>query len=887
MDEQASRYLIGIDLGTTNSAVTFVDTDESSWRVQRFPVAQLVDTDTVEARDTLPSFHFEPPQFTPAPRIWDEAGRQRYTVGFHARDAGSELPGRFISSAKSWLSHSGVDRTAGLLPWQAVDDIKRISPVEVTARLLGHIRNVWNHEHPKNPLEEQDVVITVPASFDEVARELTVEAARQIGISRLVLLEEPQAAFYAWMQRNPDHPLPEGHKILVIDVGGGTTDLSLIEVGAERSFRRGAVGDHLILGGDNLDLELAQRLEERLGRLKPRQWNVLVRKCRQAKEALLGDQAPASQTITLPGGGLRLIGGSKKVELQRDEALEWLRSRFLPDCQLGTPIEANAEARRSEFGLPFASDTAITRHLAHFIHSHGGQVDAVLFNGGFFSSAAFREDVLTHLSAWLGQRPNELVNPRLDLAVAEGASAYGMVRRGEGQAIEAGLARTYYIGVSEGDSVRALCLAPAGLQEGAQVTIPRDFRLTIKRPARFPIFVSSLRTSDQPGDLVDIDPNEIRALPPIQTVLQAGKKAKVAEIGVRISAELTAIGTLDVRCSEVDGERSWRLPFDVRSTTQTEVEAHEGTAEQEGLVDEHSVLECRALIQQCFRDKTMPPEQLTRQLEEVTGQKRAEWPTSLLRALWEETWAHQTMRQAGPVQEMRWLNLLGFSLRPGAGFAADDWRVDQTWRLFKNGVHHAKNEGCRADWWILWRRVAAGLSAGRQQELAAPLIASLKRGHLRGHEELEIWRLLGSLEWLESDVRKWLAEQTIGRIRKDGMKADKGVAIWTLARLASREPATVPSNRALPAEWVGDWVAFLIHRGETTHGLAFALMQMARFTDDRFRDLEEDLRERTAAFLEQMDQARYADLVRVGGQLDREDEGRLFGDALPIGLRID
>ena len=421
---------------------------------------------------------------------WMAANRDEppHVVGFFARDHGAEAPGRLISSAKSWLCHSGVDRTAELLPWHATADVQRLSPVEVSSRYLLHVRAAWDARFPQHPLAQQDFVLTLPASFDEVARELTIKAAALAGLPRVVLIEEPQAAFYAWIDAHRgdwDQLVQPGQKILVCDIGGGTSDFTLIRVrrgtGGKVQFHRVAVGEHLILGGDNLDLALAHHLEQRLagdgaaasalpasgergGQLPPRQWAMLVQRSRQLKETLLGPAAPQQLTLSLPWAGSRLIGGARQIEVNRSEIHDLLVEGFFPL----TPLDARPSRRGSgfqEFGLPFAPDPAVTRYLAAFLTAHrhvaledvdlpSGQdparPDIVLFNGGLFESPVLRQrmiDALRHMFGG-GWAPIVLDNDRLDLAVARGAAYYGMVRRGLGVRIAAGLARTYYIGVA-------------------------------------------------------------------------------------------------------------------------------------------------------------------------------------------------------------------------------------------------------------------------------------------------------------------------------------------------------------------------------------------------------------------------------------------------------
>ena len=751
--EKPSRYTVGIDLGTTNSAVGYVDTAEKLWTDRTFEIPQLVAPGEIEARETLPSFHYETaPGELPADSLalpWGAKDR-KFAVGFFARDHGVSMPGRLIASAKSWLCHSGVDRTAELLPWHGAPDVERLSPVEASSRYLAHISEAWDFRFPEHPLAEQDVVLTLPASFDEVARELTVKAAKLAGLPRVVLIEEPQAAFYAWIHDQGDqwdHLVQPGLKILVCDIGGGTSDFTLIRVrrgeGGKVQFLRVAVGEHLILGGDNLDLAVAHHLEQKLtrgGKLEPRQWAVLVRSCRHVKEALLSSNPPERLAVNLPGTGSRLIGGGLQIEVTRDEVQQLLLEGFLPRVAL----EDKPISRRSgfqEFGLPFAPDAAMTRYLASFLTAHRhvaigdeppaapdhdpARPDLVLFNGGLVASPVLRARLLEVLASWFAEsqaqpwNPNVLANERLDLAVAHGAAYYGMVRRGVGIRIAAGLARTYYIGAesAERNEATAVCLLPAGIEAGQEVNLAdRPFELLIRHPVEFPLYVSSTRLTDRPGELLAVDPEQMTSLPPIRTVLEAQKKGASESLVVNLHARLTEIGTLDLWCSEAQGPRTWRLQFDVRAATETDRAGHLGAGEAEGVIDESLVNDCRRLIHAAFSAdagaSTIKPESLVKQLEERTELRRRDWPMSLLRNFWEALVEMEPGRRRSAEHETRWLYLFGFSLRPGYGLAVDDWRVAQTWRLLQGKrIHHTP--ACRVEWLILWRRIAGGLSAGQ------------------------------------------------------------------------------------------------------------------------------------------------------------------------------
>lgn len=934
-ESSASRYVVGIDLGTTNSAVCYVDTAEAPWQVRTFLVPQLVAPGVIEARETLPSFHYEPAAGElPAEAIRLPWSREApgYAVGFFARDHGTLVPGRLVVSAKSWLSHSGVDRTAPILPWHGAPDVQRLSPVEVSARYLAHVRDAWDATFPGEPLAEQDLVLTLPASFDEVARELTVKAATRAGLSRVVLIEEPQAAFYAWIYKHAhdwQEKVEPGQKILVCDIGGGTSDFTLIRVRADPDgkvrFHRVAVGEHLILGGDNLDLALAHHLERRLvgdGKLEPRAWAILVRTCRQVKETLLGNEAPERLTVNLPGAGSRLIGGGLHVEVTRDEVRELLVEGFFPRV----PLEAKPVSRRSgfqEFGLPYAPDPAVTRYLAAFLTAHRhvaldaaealrdhdpARPDIVLFNGGVFESRLLQKRLVDVLTSWFRSGPGQehwaprvLDNDRLDLAVARGAAYYGMVRRGEGVRIAAGLARTYYVGV-ESQPPAAVCLVPAGVEPGHDVDLTeRKFDLLVSQPVEFPLYVSSVRLTDRPGELIAVDREQMTPLAPIRTVLKQRKKGASDVISVNLHARLTEIGTLDLWCSELQGRGSWRLVFDVRSATQTDVSAQETSGERQGVVEEATGQEVCRLVAATFGPGGVdPPEGLVKRLSEATGTNRRDWPPSLLRRIWEALMEVEPGRRRSQVHEARWLNLLGFALRPGYGVAMDDWRVAETWRTLQGNLVHP-TAMCRAEWWILWRRIAGGLSAGQQQALADPLLAPIRAMHRQAttgkghgadfnpgsHEAAEIWRLLGSLELLPGATKIELGNMLFDLLGKRRLQTVRPAMAWSLGRLGARVPFYGPLNTVVPVDTAADWAKRLMDLGGDEPMIRLALMQIARKTDDRYRDVPERLRTKVIDWLAGHDAPEhFVELVRSAGQLDSEEQGLVFGEALPKGLRI-
>jgi molecular chaperone DnaK (HSP70) len=600
----APRYVVGLDLGTTNSALAYVDTAAGERpAIEAFPVPQVVAAGQVAPRPTLPSFlYLLGPNELPASAValpWDPAPQA--VAGELARARGAEVPARLVSSAKSWLSHAGVDRTAGVLPWAptaggagsgattptaAPDDVPKISPVNASARLLGHLAAAWNTAHPEAPLGKQDVLITVPASFDAVARELTMEAARHAGLEQVTLLEEPQAAFYSWLARSGDawrRQLGVGDVVLVADIGGGTTDFTLIAVTEQEGdlvLERVAVGDHILLGGDNMDLALAYGLAQKLAakgtKLDAWQQRSLTLASRAAKEALLADASVEKAPVAVLGRGSKVIGGTIKTQLERADVEASLVEGFFPRVEASARPQRGRAAGLRELGLPYAADAAVTRHLAEFIGRHGRAPTAILYNGGVMKGLALRARLGDVVRGWTGGALKELTGTDLDLAVAHGAAYYGLVRRGRGVRIRGGTARSYYIGIETAmpavpgmrPPLKALCVVPFGMEEGTQVDIAgQRFGLVVGEPAEFRFLGSSVRKKDRAGDVIEDWGDDIEELAPVDTVLPAEAGAAGQTVPVRLRADVTEVGTLELWCV-ADDERRWKLEYNVREQPQ-------------------------------------------------------------------------------------------------------------------------------------------------------------------------------------------------------------------------------------------------------------------------------------------------------------------------------
>ena len=605
-----SQYVVGIDLGTTNSALSDVDLTAPPRHEQNtLAIPQLVAEGTVEERPVLPSFLYLPSaeEFPEGSLTlpWDRSSS--VIVGEFARSHGMKVPGRLVASAKSWLSHAAMDRTAALLPWDASRDVARVSPVDASSRYLRHLAGAWDHARPDAPLGDQELVLTVPASFDAAARELTTKSAQHAGFRNVTLLEEPQAALYAWLELAGDgfrDQVQVGDVILVVDVGGGTTDFSLIAV-TEREgdlqLTRVAVGDHILLGGDNMDLTLAhilnQELMEKGRQLDALQLNALTYGCRHAKELLFANPDLQKTPISIASRGSALVGGTIKTALTREALTRILIDGFMPIVPM---TEMPRTARRSgltQMGLPYAQDAGITRHLASFLTrqaralaaAHDAPVKlegksfvhptAILFNGGVFKADVLKMRMLDVVSGWLaaegGAPVKELQGADLDLSVARGAAYYGWVRHGHGIRIRGGTARAYYVGVESPmpavpgfePPVKALCVAPFGMEEGTHADVPpQEFALVVGEPTVFRFFASSVRREDNVGDMVEdaARSDELEEVSPIETTLQ-GESGKL--VPVNLQAAVTEVGTLEIRCLEKGGPSRWNLELNVRERT--------------------------------------------------------------------------------------------------------------------------------------------------------------------------------------------------------------------------------------------------------------------------------------------------------------------------------
>ncbi len=905
------QYLVGIDLGTTHTAVAYAAVDRSSQAIEIFEITQLVAPGQVAARPLLPSVRYHPAEgeLSEADIAFSPAGESA-VIGEAARVLGAKSQGRFVTSAKSWLSHPSVDHAADILPWGSADEIAKVSPLEASASYLAHVRKVWRHRFPDAPLERQDIVITVPASFDEAARSLTLEGAKIAGLPDIRLLEEPQAVCYDWLRRHADsikQVLNDIHLLLVCDVGGGTTDLTLIKVEQgedEPKLTRVGVGDHLMLGGDNIDLALAHLAESRLHggekKLSAADFSQLIEQCRITKERLLADDAPEQANVTLLGGGSRLIGGSRSAQLGRDEVRQIALDGFFPLSAL-TDLPDKKRSGVVEFGLPYAAEPAVSKHIAAFLQIHSQAAkealgsdtivpDALLLNGGVFRSEPITRRVIELLDRWSSGRTVLLENKHPELAVAYGAVSYALARRDKKIRIGGGSARSYFLLVeSEAERQQGVCILPKGSEEGNEIRLSdRQFALRVGQPVRFHLVSCSGDGDFQPGDITAVDDDRFHSLPPLAVALEGGDKSEEV---VQLAATHTEVGTLKIQCvSLADDSRRWDVEFQIRKKGSAKQVDAELPAQFEAAVEK---------IQQVFgsKSKQVDPKavkSLRADLEKVLGMERAEWNTPLLRALFGTLLEGVKYRRRSENHERVWLSLAGFCLRPGFGYPLDDWRVEQLWKTYSQGIQFVNERQNWTEWWTLWRRIAGGLDEEAQGRLLSDIAKFLnpaaarqagvaKQVKIRGYDDMV--RLSGVLERLPVDRKIELGGWLLKRLQKAG---EPNQTWWAVGRIGSRVPFHGSSHNVISPETAETWLAQALKVDwKKVPQAGFAATLIARMSGDRARDIDDAMR---GKIVEQLRQSKmpstWMTMVEEYKELDEQEEKQIFGEALPPGLKL-
>ncbi|MDW6004089.1 Hsp70 family protein [Vibrio mangrovi] len=934
------HYLVGIDLGTTNTVVAYCENgqDLSGCPVQLFEIDQLIGPGEVARKATLPSFRFHPAegqiQSDDITLPWEHkpvsGDFTPVIIGEWARELGAQIEGRQVASAKSWLSHPAVDRYEAILPWAGAQDVEKVSPVTASASYLNHIRQAWNYHHPAYPLEQQDIVVTVPASFDESARKLTLEAATLAGIPHVRLLEEPQAVCYDWYTRHQSQAttqLKDVPVILICDVGGGTTDLSLITAAlAEDSLKldRVGVGEHLMLGGDNIDLALAHLAEQQFAQQQLSQKNSgqiqklsaarlskLIQQTRNTKENLLTTQSPELAKITLLGSGSKLLGGTKSITLSKTQVQQMVLDGFFPHTTPDT-LPTQRKGAVLEFGLPYAADPAVTKHIAAFLAQHptltrstDQQMSPIglLLNGGVFNSDLIQERLTQILSDWTGQPVTLLDNPHPDQAVALGAVGYLKACRGAQLKIGGGAARSYFLHLEnrKNKQSQAICLLAKGTEEGHEIRLSsRRFSLTLGEPVRFNLLTTLHDSLDgefpiQNGLLTDVDPDSFFPLPPYITslertsdqLLDANQKERAE---VFLSTQLTPVGTLKLECVQADNEQQrWQLEFEVR---------HHQHHDASPSADVPGLAKASELITGLYSGNKNSDAQgetrtLNKSLERLLG-KKEQWNAATNRQLFDRLAQGKKRRRRSEDHEKNWFRLAGFTLRPGFGDPVDSWRIEQIWSLYQQGIQFQKHQ-IWSDWWTFWRRVSGGLNQEQQETILADIAKYLhpgahnsskqaKAAQEKGYEAMV--RLAASLEHLETEDKVLLTNWFIKRAIRQTQYAQ--AHWWAVGRLAARALLYGSQHKVIPREQIGHWLGELLQQDwKKEPMIGFAAMMMCRKTGDRQVDISDELR---ATVIEKLRQSKapesWSALVNEVSQISENDSKRIFGETLPSGLHL-
>lgn len=930
----SAQFVVGIDLGTTHSVLAAALLERPRLHLVKIP--QLIAPGEVTERDLLPSFLYLPTagEFTDDERRlpWGESAN---IAGEYARKQGAKTPNRLVASAKSWICHGGVNRRAAILPWSAPDDLAHVSPYDAQVAYLSHLARAWDAQHPGAPLAEQAVIVTVPASFDESARVLTSEAAAEAGLGEVRLIEEPQAAFYDYLgslneaseaveqQRAQHTQLAQARLILVVDIGGGTTDLTLLRVlpatdadgDGLAKIERIAVGGHLMLGGDNMDAALAFHALQKSGLAQPSDatvWSSLVQSARDAKERLLCADAPDAAVISYQGRGSSLVGNTKSIVVTREEATRVLLDGCFPPTGPSEGAERTARVGLTTLGLPYTSDTAVPRHICTFLRRHaaaardaGASVheglprpDLLLLNGGVFKAPAVVDRLLEVLAGWYeGAAPELLKHTSLDTSVARGAVRYGLALRGLGAVIGGGAAKAYYVGIEHEGRLRALCVAPRNVEPGTRVSVAgRLFQLRLNEPVAFPLFSYTGDRVDAPGTLVELatDGDDLEPLPPLETLLRGQRDAKVRETVVSVSIESFLDEGGNLRLAVVSAElppRRWTLEFVVRKGS-TEAQPKAAADQDELPVDDeaqtppHAGADTAArLIVKTFSSRDERAVGQLRQALEAQLGPRGEWSLSTCRVLADACLRVAAHRSQGEAHELNWLRLASWTLRPGFGAPGDLARLATLWELEPAGTV-APNKTNWSEWWILWRRVAPGLSEERQRALFERVRPWLWSHGKRPQGEplqgpVEMMRMVAALERLPAADKSLAGARFLEQAKKLG-------SYWPLGRVGARVPFHGGSSNPVPKEQAEAWLQKLLELDwAKADGAAFAAASLARVTGDGSLDVSVALREVVAQRLTEISaNATWVDMVLRPTSLDSSFAKRVLGDSLPAGLRL-
>lgn len=910
MNKKPAQFHIGIDLGTTHTVVAYAKAQQKNAPIQIFEIEQLVAPGEVAKQPLLPSVRYHPAEgeISTADLAFSPSGEEAI-IGQAARVLSAKTQGRFVSSAKSWLSHPSIDHTAAILPWGSEADITKVSPLDASTSYLKHVRQVWNHSHPNALFEQQNIVITVPASFDEAARSLTLEAAKMAGLKHIRLLEEPQAVCYDWLRRHNDNlknTLDNIKLLLVCDVGGGTTDLTLIKVDHnddEPKLSRIGVGDHLMLGGDNIDLALAHLAESRLNsnhkKLSAADLSQLLEQCRISKERLLADDAPTELKVTLLGGGSKLIGGTRSVTLTREEVQSIALDGFFPLSSLND-LPDKKRSGVVEFGLPYAADPAISKHIAAFLNTHkqaaqealGTQSivpDALLLNGGVFRSQPITERTLNLISSWRNTAPTLLENQHPELSVAYGAVSYGIAREQKKISIGGGSSRSYFLLIGTEKEQQGVCILPRGSEEGNEIILKdRQFSLRLGQPVSFHLVSLTGGTKYPAGAIVSINDN-FHPLPPLAVAFDQEHNETGTDVSVQLSVTLSEVGTLQIQCVALDDpNQRWDVQFQIRKKNTAST--------SKGLPDNFpkAIEQINAIFGSKSKDiNPKAVKSLRADLEKSLG-SRTEWSGHLLRELFTALLEVRKNHRRSPNHERVWLSLIGFCLRPGFGYQLDNWRVEQLWKTYGNKIQFVNETQNWSEWWTLWRRISGGLDTDAQEIIfndlakylnpaSARLGNTAKQSKQRGYDDMV--RLSAVLERLPIAQKTQLGDWLLKRLQKASEPAQTW---WAVGRIGARVPFHASHHFVVPATTITIWLEQALQVDwKKTPQAGFAATLMARMSGDRARDVDPEIRDQVITRLKNSKlPVSWIAMVESVKELDAAEEKQMFGEALPPGLTL-
>ena len=922
--QRAPQYYVGIDLGTTNTVMAFsvLDRTGPDHTIEVFPIEQLVGPGTVAPRPFLPSVRYHPVEGELAEDQcqlpWQHQrleGEPYAVMGVWAQQLSRQVDGRGVVSAKSWLCHNHVDRTAAILPWGHDVAVPKISPMLAQASVLNYCRHAWNHAHPDALLEHQKVVLTVPASFDEAARALTKNAAQRAGLPHVQLLEEPHAACYDWLfnHRHDLSGLHDSRVLLVADVGGGTSDFSLMNVtldnraldGGELAIERVAVGEHLLLGGDNIDLALGLNIEQHLAgdsnkRCSASELSQIQQQSQWAKEQLLRVDAPESLSVTILGRGARLLKNKQVVNVTKAEVEAIALDQFLKRTPWATAPEQR-QAGMVDYGLPYVHDPVFSKHLGQFLDKNQALIaeqsagtvkadgpvlpDAVLLNGGFFHSQVVCDQVVELLQHWSNDphyQPTVLANSDPAQAVARGAVAFQLAKQGVGLTIGGGAPHDYWLVVGNGDgSQSAVCILPRGTAEGMALTLEdHAFSVVVNQPVQFLV----LTTDDEKTPLGTVAPipESGHWLPPMLTEVDAFTEDQT----VNLVATYSELGVLELTLVSVDGQVKQPLSLNLRGKSHRS--AHFQTAVSDDFVWAHERL-IRHWVTKGVDVKALKG--LRAELEKRLG-ARDEWSLDDLRHLADGLIECATKRRRSDAHERIWLNWTGFCMRPAVGHPLDPWRLDRLWPLWEEGPHFKNQRQVWSEWWTFWRRLVPGLSVHQQHtilERIGPWVdpSNQKRraiqADIKDKDYESVVRLLGSLEAISVERKCEAAQWLMTRL---GSSKEPVVSWWALGSLGARTLLFAGAQGVVPASTVESWVeCALAQDWRKVPQAAQAAVLMSRMCGERDLDVSPACRQ---SVLDGLAAAKLSDawktMVSEHVPLTLDSSQQWFGDGLPTGL---